>query len=201
MTESSSAYNSKKIAALPLLRRIRYYFETAGFFLVIGFFRLFGLDRASAIGGWIGRNLVAPTSMSRRAIANLTAAYPEKSSAEISTIVRAMGQSRPRARRICPPRQDPLSGPPAHRALRQGVSRRRFDARQGHHLHLRHFANWEIMPFGAHDYGYTGGVVVRPANNPMSIAGWKARIRNGMPEQIPKGRFRHAPPVVAPAQK
>jgi KDO2-lipid IV(A) lauroyltransferase len=51
-----------------------------------------------------------------------------------------------------------------------------------------HFANWEVMPFGARDLGVSGGVVVRPANNPY-VHRWleRARIRNGMAEQIPKG--------------
>jgi KDO2-lipid IV(A) lauroyltransferase len=51
-----------------------------------------------------------------------------------------------------------------------------------------HFANWEIMPFAARDYGLKGGVVVRPTNNPY-VSRWleRARIRNGMAEQIPKG--------------
>jgi KDO2-lipid IV(A) lauroyltransferase len=51
-----------------------------------------------------------------------------------------------------------------------------------------HFANWEIMPFAARDYGITGGVIVRPANNPY-VHRWldRVRSRNGMTEQIPKG--------------
>src|SRR5215467_6414246 len=76
--------------ALPFFKRLRYYLEAAGFFTVIGFFKLFGLDRASAVGGWIGRTLVAPTPMSRLAIENLTAAYPDKSPSEIKAVVRAM---------------------------------------------------------------------------------------------------------------
>ena len=190
MTESSSEYNSKKIAALPPARKIRYYFETAGFFAVIGFFRLFGLDRASAIGGWIGRNLVAPTSMSRRAIANLPAAYPEKSAAEISAIVRAMWDNLGRVlAEYAHLDKIHWSGPNPRIEL---CGREYPDAAlaegKGIIFISGHFANWEIMPFGAHDYGYTGGVVVRPANNPY-VDRWleEARIRNGMPEQIPKG--------------
>src|SRR6266403_2104872 len=91
MTESPPPTASfGKANALPFFKKLRYYFEPAAFFAVIGFFRLFNLDRASAVGGWIGRNLVAPTSMSRRAIANLSVAFPEKSAAEIAIIVRAM---------------------------------------------------------------------------------------------------------------
>src|SRR6185436_8736087 len=168
MTESSPEYYSKKIAALPLARRIRYYFETAGFFTVIGFFRLFGLDRASAIGGWIGRNLVAPTAMSRRAIANLAAAYPEKSPAEISAIVRAMWDNLGRVlAEYAHLDKIHWSGP--NPRIELGGTEYPNAARvegKGIIFISGHFANWEIMPFGAHDYGFTGGVVVRPANNP-----------------------------------
>jgi KDO2-lipid IV(A) lauroyltransferase len=51
-----------------------------------------------------------------------------------------------------------------------------------------HFANWEIMPFAAREYGLSGGVVVRPTNNPF-VARWldRVRSRNGLPEMIYKG--------------
>ena len=62
---------SPRTDAMPFTRRLRYYLETAGFFIVIGFFRLFGIDTASAIGGWIGRTLVARTPLSRLAVKNL----------------------------------------------------------------------------------------------------------------------------------
>jgi Kdo2-lipid IVA lauroyltransferase/acyltransferase len=51
-----------------------------------------------------------------------------------------------------------------------------------------HFANWEIMPFVGREYGFKGGTVVRPPNNPY-VSRWMeaVRARNGMEEQIPKG--------------
>jgi KDO2-lipid IV(A) lauroyltransferase len=51
-----------------------------------------------------------------------------------------------------------------------------------------HFANWETMPFAAREYGVTGGMVVRPTNNPY-VGRWlaKQRARYGIPEQIAKG--------------
>ena len=190
MSESASPANVRKAEALPVLRRIRYYFETAGFFLVIGFFRLFRLDRASAIGAWIGRNLIAPTSMSRLAIANLTAAFPEKSAAEIAAITRAMWDNLGRVLAEYA-HLDKLhwSGPEPRIEL---IGMEHIDAARnagkGYMIISGHFANWEIMPFAARDYGYTGGVVVRPANNPY-VDRWleRARIRNGLPEQVPKG--------------
>ncbi|HYK78723.1 MAG TPA: hypothetical protein VEU95_03805, partial [Micropepsaceae bacterium] len=91
MTETLPAKNpSQETPAVPFGRRMRHYFEAAGFFLVMGFFRLFPIDRASAIGAWIGRHLVAPTPLSRRATANLRQAFPEKSEAEIRAILVAM---------------------------------------------------------------------------------------------------------------
>ncbi|HEX3484493.1 MAG TPA: hypothetical protein VHT51_05505, partial [Micropepsaceae bacterium] len=89
----NQAVSPKTLSAtppLPVGRRIRYVLEAAGFFLVVGFFRLFSLDRASAIGGWIGRKLVAPTYLSRRPLRNLRLAFPEKSEAEIRNILTAM---------------------------------------------------------------------------------------------------------------
>src|SRR5215471_12845400 len=82
--------NSATAKAIPLPRRLRHYLEAAIFFFGIGFFHLFGVKRASDIGGWIGRTLISPTRASRRARANLALAYPEKSEAEIERIVRAM---------------------------------------------------------------------------------------------------------------
>ncbi|HSZ11481.1 MAG TPA: hypothetical protein VK759_04855, partial [Rhizomicrobium sp.] len=69
--------------ALPLSSRLRYGLEAAGFFLLIGFFRVLGIDGASAAGGFLGREILYRTSLSQRARDNLRAAYPEKSDAEI----------------------------------------------------------------------------------------------------------------------
>jgi hypothetical protein len=92
MNEPASPPNSASAEseALPLPRRLRYYLEAAIFFSGIGFFRLFGVERASNIGSWIGRTLISRTPASRRARANLALAFPEKSEAEIEHIVRAM---------------------------------------------------------------------------------------------------------------
>jgi len=176
--------------ALPFFKRLRYYLEAAGFFTVIGFFKLFGLDRASAIGGWIGRTLVAPTPMSRLAIENLSAAYPEKSPAEIKAIVRAMWENLGRVLGEYAHLDRIHSIGPNARITMTGVEEiERARARgKGVIFVSAHFANWEIMPWIARDLDLTGGVIVRPANNPY-VNRWleKVRARNGMAEQIPKG--------------
>jgi KDO2-lipid IV(A) lauroyltransferase len=181
---------SSRANAMPLSKRIRYWLETAGFLTVIGFFSLFGIDKASAIGGWIGRTLVAPTPMSRLAAKNLKAAFPEKSPAEIAGIVRAMWDNLGRVMaeyahldKLHMDGLDPRIEISGLDLLDAAIARGK-----GILLVSGHFANWEIMPFAARDYGITGGVIVRPANNPY-VNRWleRARIRNGMAEQIPKG--------------
>jgi KDO2-lipid IV(A) lauroyltransferase len=51
-----------------------------------------------------------------------------------------------------------------------------------------HFANWELMPFVAAQYGIEGGEVYRPLNNP-AIDRWMVRQRMtyGPKDQIAKG--------------
>ena len=176
--------------AMPLSRRMRYYLETAGFFTIIGFFRLFGVDTASAIGGWIGRRLIAPTPMSRLATKNLKAAFPEKSPEEIAAIVHAMWDNLGRVMaEYAHLDKLHMDGPdPRIEILGLDIIDAAMASGKGYLLVSGHFANWEIMPFGARDYGITGGVIVRPTNNPY-VNRWleRARVRNGMAEQVPKG--------------
>src|ERR1700744_5946128 len=75
------------IPKMPFAEMLRYRAEAVVFFGFIGFFRLFGLDGASAIGGWIGRAILRRSAMGGRARDHLKRAYPEKNDAEIEAIV------------------------------------------------------------------------------------------------------------------
>ena len=44
-------------AKLPLGSRVRYRVEAAGFFTLMGLFRILGLDCGSALGGFFGRQI------------------------------------------------------------------------------------------------------------------------------------------------
>jgi KDO2-lipid IV(A) lauroyltransferase len=164
--------------------------EAAGFFLVVGFFRLFSIDRASAIGGWIGRKLVAPTYLSRRPLRNLRLAFPEKSEAEIRNILTAMWDNLGRVMGEYP-HLDKLHWAGANPRIAMSGTEHLDEAKsrgKGVMLVSGHFANWEIMPFVGREYGFSGGTLVRPPNNPY-VSRWMEaiRARNGMQEQIPKG--------------
>jgi KDO2-lipid IV(A) lauroyltransferase len=177
-------------AALPLGRKLRYLAETAVFYLVIGFFRLFGIDRASGIGGWIGRKLVARTYLSRRPMRNLRTAYPEKTDAELAGILDAMWDNLGRVLGEYAHLDALHWSGPSPRITMSGTEYldEAMATGKGVLFVSGHFANWEIMPFVGREYGFSGGTVVRPPNNPY-VSRWMERVRqrNGMQEQIPKG--------------
>ncbi len=171
------------------VRRLRYALETAGFFLLMGFFQLFGVDRASAIGGWIGRVLVSPF-MSRRANANIALAFPDKPPAERAAILSAMWDNLGRVMAEYAHLDEIHRASDGGRIELIGEEHIRAAVARGKGLMFvsGHFANWEVMPTAARDIALSGGTVVRPANNP-SVNRWldRARSRNGLQELIAKG--------------
>lgn len=168
----------------------RYGVETAIFFSVLGFFRLFPLDAASMIGSWFGRNLFARTHITARARANLAAAYPGMPESEREQIIREIWDNLGRniaeyahleklSIRGEKPRIELAGLEHYERAVSTG---------KGIIFISGHFANWEVMPFAAAQYGVEGGEVYRPVNNPF-VDRWLVRQRQaiGPKEQIAKG--------------
>jgi KDO2-lipid IV(A) lauroyltransferase len=174
---------------MKLSEKLRYGAEAAGFFTLIGLFRILGLDGASACGGFLGRNVFYRTPASTRARNNLRAAYPEKTEAEIEAIVLEMWDNLGRTvaeyahlDKLSIHGADPrIEGrfEEGDKALASG---------KGVLFVSGHFANWEILPFVATQQGYEGGEVYRPLNNPY-VDRWmvRQRMKNGTPDQIAKG--------------
>ncbi len=183
-------FPSSEFGGLPPSRRLRYRLEAAGFFLVMGFFRLFSIERASTLGGWIGRNLVRPTFLSRRPLRNLRLAFPDKSDTELREILAGMWDNLGRVMAEYPHLDEIHLTGSDPRIRISGMEHLEAAKARGKGILLvsGHFANWETMPFAARDYGFSGGTVVRPPNNPL-VSRWMeaVRARNGMQEQIPKG--------------
>jgi KDO2-lipid IV(A) lauroyltransferase len=167
--------------------RLRYGLEALAFFAFMGFFRILGLDGASAFGGWIGRTFFSRTKLDRVARRNLADAFPEKSPAEIDDIVRHMWDNLGRTvAEYAHLDKFDLTGPAPRLAVKGGAH---VDALKGSgFLFLSgHFANWEMLPIAARQYGLEGAVVYRPPNNPLVdryIA--RARAIKGYSEQISK---------------
>lgn len=177
-------------AKLPLAMRLRYGAEAALFFAFMGLFKILGVDRASALGAFIGRNILSLTSGTRRARANLVAAYPDMPAAEIEAIITDMWDSLGRT----------VAEYPHLGAFRMRGDDPRIRVEGLEHVHAAmasgkgiiflsgHFANWEVMPITAADYGVEGGTVYRPINNPY-VDRWtvKQRTANGPKEVVSKG--------------
>jgi Kdo2-lipid IVA lauroyltransferase/acyltransferase len=202
-TKSLSARNRRDTSdrsrseALPGAKRhwrpflwLRYLLEALGFFALIGFFRLFGPDRASNIGGFIGRRIGPHSGMARRAVRNLDAAYPSMSAKDKTAILTEMWDNLGRVIAEYA-HLDALhsTGPkPRLEIVGEEYARQAYESGKGIIMVSGHFANWEVMPFALRDCGGDGGTMVRSANNPI-VNRWleKARTRNGLSKTIPKG--------------
>lgn len=159
-------------------QRLRYGAEAAVFFAFMALFRVIGLDRASRLGGWFGRNIFPLLPPDRVARANLALAFPQKSREECDEIRRVMWDNLgrvvgeyPHLDAFSPKGEDPRIGysfPPGLTA----------EMLMGKPLMFLsgHFANWEMMPILAHQVGFEVAAVVRPPNNPY-VADWVARQR------------------------
>lgn len=173
-----------------LLQTLRYWGEAAAFFTFIGFFRLLGLEGASAVGGFIGRQIFYRVSVMNRARENLKAAYPEKSVEELETIIRDMCDNLGRTvAEYAHLDKIRLDGPdPRITVPNVAISDAVVAGGKGVMFISGHFANWEVMPFAATQRGYEGGEVYRPQNNPY-VDRWlvKQRAKNGPKDQISKG--------------
>jgi KDO2-lipid IV(A) lauroyltransferase len=177
------------VRALTFPRKLRYGAEAAGFFLLMGLFRLLPLDAASRLGGWIGRAIFSRLPPDRIARANLKAAFPEKSQSEIEIILSGMWDNLGRVVAEYPHlKKFRLEGPGA-RIRVEGVEHIQAAFAQGNGVMFLsgHLANWEMMPMTGELFGLEGATVVRHPNNPY-VARWIARQRakRGPSEQIGK---------------
>jgi KDO2-lipid IV(A) lauroyltransferase len=175
---------------MPFAQKLRYGLEAAVFFAAMGLFRILGVDAASALGGLFGRQVLYRTSISNRARSNLCAAYPDKGEEEIENITVEMWDNLGRTIaeyahldkfnfRGADARIEVANMDTAVRTIEQG---------KGILFVSGHFANWEIMPIAATEYGLEGALVYRPLNNPY-VDRWmvKQRGKRGPKEHLGKG--------------
>jgi KDO2-lipid IV(A) lauroyltransferase len=176
---------------LPFKDVLRYSAEAAPFFLFMGLFKLLGIDAASALGGFIGRQVFYRiTPVTDRARDNLKAAFPEMGADEREAIIREMCDNLGRTVAEYPHLDKlKLTGPNPRLEI---AGRENGDAAmartKGAMFISGHFANWEAMPVMATELGYRGGLVYRPPNNPY-VDRYISRMRaNAGPKvQISKG--------------
>lgn len=160
-------------------QRLRYGAEAAIFFGFMALFRAIGLRAASALGGWIGRNVFRFLPPDRVARDNLATAFPEMTQAERDRIRMTMWDNLGRVVGEYPHLgKFTTNGPDARItvALPPGYTP---DTLKGQSVMFLsgHLANWEMMPIVGEQIGLEGATVVRPPNNPF-VAEWVARQRS-----------------------
>ncbi len=135
--------------------------------VVYSLFRVLPIDVASALGGWFGRAIGPHLSLSSRATKNLSAAFPEKSPAEIAVIVRGMCDNLGRVAAEYPHLSEINVYDPDGRVETIGgenVDLLREDGNAGVFFSA-HLGNWEIVSLGATQRGLPLDRVYREANN------------------------------------
>ncbi|KAB7739822.1 lauroyl acyltransferase [Parvibaculum sedimenti] len=171
-------------------KKIQYLAEIAALKAMLAFCRLLGLDRSSALGGWLGRNVGPKLGITRRARGNIKRAMPELSTEEVERIVVGMWDNLGRTA-FEYAHLDKFSRPEErHRVEVVGIEGLLAYAAtgKGGMLVSGHFANWELMPLVMRLEGLDGGGVYRAANNPY-VNDWMVTMRRELivPEQIAKG--------------
>lgn len=168
---------------------LRYLAEAAPFFLFMGFFRLLGLDAASALGGLIGRHIFTRLPPASTAYDNLAAAYPDKTRAEIRAIVSEHCENLGRVVAEYA-HLDKMTLGSGKRIEIEGTEHAEaaIAAGKGVMFISGHLGNWEVMPIAAAHLKYEGALVNRPPNNPYVAAFIAKQRAKGSPsEQIAKG--------------
>jgi KDO2-lipid IV(A) lauroyltransferase len=178
-----------KPAAPTFWKTLKYGAESAAFFPFMGFFRLLGIDAASAVGGFIGRHVFYRLPVANTARANLRASYPDMDEAEIERTVRETCDNLGRVVGEYS-HLDKLTIGVGGRIAVEGKDFGDAAAASGKGVMFisGHFANWEALPITGNLLGYEGALVYRPPNNPF-VDRWisRQRAKLGPKEHISKG--------------
>lgn len=177
-----------------LKQRIRYFFEGIGVTLVLGLLRLLPLDVTSDIGGFSARKFGPRFKVSDVGRQNLTAAFPEKTPAEIEKILAGvwdnLGRTGAEYAQLDRIWDIPPSGPvPGGRievaSLEQFMELR--DSRKACIFYTAHCANWELLPISAANHGLPLAIVYRRPNNPTAARLVEKIRRRSMGRLLPSG--------------
>ncbi|MEX0759386.1 MAG: lauroyl acyltransferase [Tistlia sp.] len=171
-----------------LTKYLRYPLEAALAFLFLGLFKILPLDRASALGGWLGRSVGPRLALSKRAYRNLELVFPEMPQARRREIVRAMWDNLGRTAAEYP-HLDRISDPAEGRVEILGAELVKGPAAEGRPVIVAgmHQANFEVSVVTAGAQGIPMVGISRGANNPL-VQKVAERMRGVTPgKRVPKG--------------
>lgn len=148
-------------------KKIRYRLEgyalAAAFFL----FRSLGVERASALGGWIGRTIGPRLSASRKAARNIKNAFPDQEAAFVKKTVCGMWDNLGRVIAEYPHLREIVQ----HHLVVEGAENLKIFDKGPVILIGGHLANWELDAFFFNEVvRYPVSCIVREPNNPYAAA-------------------------------
>lgn len=155
----------------------------AGMFLL----RLLPFGMASTLGGMLASTIGPRLKPSKTARHNLTAAFPDKSEAEIEAIVREVWDNMGRTVFEWPLMDKLLSGPNQNRVEVEGQDIIESCIASGKPVLFfgAHLGNWEVPPVAISALGHPVNSFYRAPNNPLLLNLFTKRKTLG--ELIPKG--------------
>jgi len=163
--------------ALPWRRAVVYRLQAWaawGFFFLV---RLLPLHAASALGGRVGRAIGPLAAVTRQARRNLERAFPEKTAADIDTIISGMWENLGRTLFEFPQldrfRFNESGAEVEIRGL-ENIDLIRDDGEPGL-IVSAHMANWEMSAVGAGLFGLRLHVIYRAPNNPYTAGLFRRR--------------------------
>lgn len=172
---------------------LTYRLEGLALKLVLGFFRLLGLKRASSLGGWLLGSIGPRIGVSRRARRNLEIVMPELSAAERDAVIAAMWENLGRTLGEYAHLDAYAKSAAAEDAALitvEGMEHAEAAVAEGKGaiFFSGHFANWEVMPLCLSRWKDNVAEVYRAANNPAANAMIvDLRSTHIAPKQFPKG--------------
>ncbi len=156
----------------------------------MGFFRVIGLKRASALAGKAARRIGPKIPLTKRARTNLHMCFPEKDSTEVETIIADMWENLGRTfAEYAHFRRYHAYRPDGHLVVEGSDIIDRLEAAgKGAIYFSGHFANWELFPLVMQGKDIPLAGVYRAPNNPY-IDQWILKQRTGKygTVMLPKG--------------
>lgn len=153
-------------------------------YLIFGLVRLLPVDWASALGGWLGRAFGPGLKVTGQARRNLKRAYPEKTAAEIETIILGMWDNLGRTV-LEHPHLERLKDNNVEVVNPERIDGLKNDGQPGIFFSA-HSANWGVLALATVRRGLPIHVIYRAPNNPLVDWIFQHRLP-GESEMIPKG--------------
>ncbi len=180
MPERSAFYQARqKYVSHPL--------QGLGAYFLFGFFRIMPIDLASKIGGCLLRTIGPKLGQSRKARNNLVKAFPEKSAAEIETIIAGMWENLGRSVAEIPHLPKLVCGSPRLEivGLENGLATKS-DNKPGLFF-TGHIGNWEVSTKISDALDMDMMTIYRAPDNPWVYKLFKSVRKGFRGELVPKG--------------